>query len=196
MRISRKELREKILFCRTVISQEDLKTRSENIRNLFFSLSFLSDTENFFVYMSNNRGEVKTESLIHSLLETGKKVWIPRVDGFNLVWHLINEKRMEKLVVNSWGIAEPLADWVPFTERVPEKTVCVIPGIVFDRRGYRIGYGKGFFDRFLSKNRQCISVGLCYSFQMVVLCPRKSWDIPVDWIITEENVFHPLNSIS
>ncbi len=193
MNVSKEELREKILFCRRTLSWNEVKEKSENVKDLFFSLSLLNLGENFFVYISDNRGEVETGAIINTLFEMGKKVWIPRVEGYNLVWHLVNEERIQ---VNSWGISEPIPDWEPFTESVPEKTVCVVPGIAFDRRGYRIGYGKGFFDRFLSKNRRCISVGLCYSFQMVLLCPRRGWDVPVDWVITEENVFHPLNSIS
>jgi len=196
MTLSKEELRKKILICRGNLSQEEVREKSEQIKNLFFSLPLIKESKNFFVYISDNRGEVETRAIIGTLFEMEKKVWIPRVEGYNLVWHLIDKERIKKLKANSWGIEEPLAIWEPFTERVPEKTVCVVPGIVFDQRGYRIGYGKGFFDRFLSKNRRCISVGLCYRFQIVLLCPRKSWDLPVDWIITEENVFHPLNSIS
>lgn len=196
MNISKKELREKILLSRKLLLEEEIKEKGEKIKNLFFSLPFINESENFFIYISDNRGEVETRSIIDILFDMEKKVWIPRADDFNLVWHLIDRGRTQKLKINSWGIEEPLMSWEPFTEKVPEKTVCVVPGIVFDRRGYRIGYGKGFFDRFLNKNQRCISVGLCYRFQMVLLCPRRGWDVPVDWIITEENIFHPLNSPS
>ncbi len=196
MPLSKEELRNKILICRRKLSQKEIKEKGEKIKNLFFSLPFINESENFFIYVSDNRGEVETRLIIDTLFDMEKKVWIPRVEDFNLVWHLINREKIKKLKVNSWGIEEPLASWEPFKERVAEKTVCVVPGIVFDQRGYRIGHGKGFFDRFLNKNQRCISVGLCYRFQIVLLCPRRSWDVPVDWIVTEENVFHPLNSLS
>jgi len=193
--LTKEELRVRILFCRRMLIPERVREKSECIKNRFFSLAMLDECANVFVYISDNKGEVETKSVIHTLFQKGKKVWIPRVAGNELIWHLVNEDRIQQLKNNSWGIEEPLPEWQPSTNKAFEKTICIVPGIVFDRRGYRIGHGKGFFDRFLSKNRQCISVGFCYRFQMVVLCPRKSWDIPVDWIITEDNVFHPLSSL-
>ncbi|MGC9054796.1 MAG: 5-formyltetrahydrofolate cyclo-ligase [Candidatus Hydrogenedens sp.] len=194
MNISKEELRKKVLFCRRLLLPDEVKEKSERIKKLFFSLDWWDSKENFFVYMSDERGEVETKSVICSLLERGKKVWIPRVKGHNLAWYLINEEKIKKLEISSRGILEPPDDWEPSTDNIKEKSVCIVPGIVFDRRGYRIGYGKGFYDRFLGNNRQCVSVGFCYSFQIVMLCPRRNWDVPVDWIITEDNVFHPLKS--
>ncbi|HOQ32077.1 MAG TPA: 5-formyltetrahydrofolate cyclo-ligase [Candidatus Hydrogenedens sp.] len=196
MNIVKDELRKKVLFCRRLLSPNEIKERSERITELFFSLTFWDVYENFFVYMSDGQGEVETKSLIYSLLKRGKKIWIPRVKQYNLIWYLIDEKKLQELKISPWGILEPLPDWEPSTDRIKEKTVCIVPGIVFDRRGYRIGHGKGFYDRFLGSNRRCISVGFCYSFQMVMLCPHRNWDVPVDWVITENNVFHPHNSFS
>lgn len=196
MNITKEELRKTVLFGRKLLPPEEVKEKSERIKELFFSLAFWNSNENFFVYMSDERGEVETKPIIYSLLERGKKIWIPRVKGHNLIWYLIDEKRIQELEISPWGIFEPLPSWEPSTDRIKEKTVCIVPGIVFDRRGYRIGRGKGFYDRFLSSNRQCISVGFCYSFQMVMLCPHRNWDVPVDWVITEDNVFHPHNSLS
>lgn len=193
MQLFKEELRKKYLFSRRILSPEVVKEKSAIIQRNFLSLPFLTDCEHVFTYVSDDRGEVRTDGIISSLLQQGKNVWIPRVDKSNLLWHLINEEKMRHLKLNSWGIPEPHADWEPITEKAPRRTICVVPGIVFDRRGYRIGHGKGFFDRFLKNNKQCISVGLCYSFQMVILCPRRNWDVPVDWIITENNVFHPMN---
>lgn len=196
MNLSKEELRKKVLFCRRLLLPDEIREKSERIKKKFFSLTLWKSNENFFVYMSDERGEVETVSVIYSLLEREKKVWIPRVKDHNLLWYQIDENKIRKLEVSPWGILEPSPNWEPYTDRIKEKTVCIVPGIVFDRRGYRIGYGKGFYDRFLLNNSQCISVGFCYDFQMVMLCPRRKWDIPVDWIITENNVFHPLNSFS
>ncbi len=196
MNLTKKELRERILYCRSLLSKEEVIERSEKIKESLLVLPLLKSYENIFIYVSDDRGEVETKAIIYSLFQEKKNVWIPRVIGNDLKWYHVDDGKMQSLQKNLWGIEEPQMDWEPNTDKVLERTVCIVPGIVFDRRGYRIGHGKGFFDRFLSKNRRCITVGLCYSFQMVMLCPHREWDVPVDWVITENHIFHPHNSLT
>ncbi len=196
MNLTKKELRERILYCRSLLSKEEVIERSEKIKESLLVLPLLKSYENIFIYVSDDRGEVETKAIIYSLFQEKKNVWIPRVIGNDLKWYHVDDGKMQSLQKNLWGIEEPQMDWEPNTDKVLERTVCIVPGIVFDRRGYRIGHGKGFFDRFLSKNRRCITVGLCYSFQMVMLCPHQEWDVPVDWVITENHIFHPHNSLT
>jgi len=63
-----------------------------------------------------------------------------------------------------------------------------VPGVLFDKVGYRIGYGKGYYDRLLTKLGG-IKVGVCYQFQVVEELPRDSWDKPVDLVVTEEKIY-------
>lgn len=192
MKPTKEELRQKILFYRRNLSTEEVRKKSELISRIVLSLPIYKSYESIFVYMPDNKGEVDTSVIIHSALKEGKQVWIPRVRNDDLIWHLIDEEKLTHLKPNNWGIPEPLPNWEPSTEKTISKSICIVPGVAFDRRGYRIGHGMGYFDRFLSKNEGCISIGLCYKFQLVPLCPHRGWDIPMDWIISEEYAFNLL----
>ncbi|HOV32590.1 MAG TPA: 5-formyltetrahydrofolate cyclo-ligase [Candidatus Hydrogenedens sp.] len=192
MKPTKEELRQKILFYRKNLSTKEVRKKSELISSIVLSLPAYKSCESIFVYIPDNKGEVDTMPIIHAALQEGKQVWIPRVNDDDLIWHLINEEKLSQLKPNKWGIQEPLQDWEPRTEKIIPKSICIVPGIAFDRRGYRIGHGKGYFDRFLMKNEGCISIGICYKFQLVPLCPHRNWDIPMDWIVSEGYAFNLL----
>jgi len=78
------------------------------------------------------------------------------------------------------GIPEPIADG-PVGDDL--EALVIVPGLVFDIRGYRIGYGGGYYDKFLSRERQHPTVALCYSFQLVDAIPTEEWDVPVDLVL-------------
>ncbi len=192
MKSTKEELRRKILFYRRNLSSKEVKEKSELISHIVFSLPVYKFCERLFIYMPDNKGEVDTRPIIHFALQEGKQVWLPRVNRDDLIWHLVDKDKLSRLESNKWGIPEPLPDWEPMTDKIISKTICIVPGIAFDRRGYRIGHGKGYFDRFLKKNEGCISIGLCYKFQLVSLCPHRNWDMPMDWIVSEEYTFNLL----
>ena len=132
----------------------------------------------------NMRSEVETTGLLEGLLNSSKQVCAPVVDTeqLELVPHQIRNLKTE-LVRHRYGMLEPNATCPIFpTEHLQ---LIVVPGIAFDRNGYRLGYGKGFYDRFLTKCPHAVAIGLAYQVQLVEDTFPQVWDVPVQRIFTE-----------
>ena len=111
-----------------------------------------------------------------------KEVYVPVVKGNEIIPSLL--KRWEELKSGAYGILEP--EEIRAIE--PHKIdVAIVPGIAFDFRGYRIGYGKGYFDRLLAK-MDAMKVGIAFDFQLVEEIPHEKHDIKMDVIITEKRI--------
>lgn len=126
------------------------------------------------------RNEVFTEEIFAAARYSGKTVAYPRVRGDLL--DFIEVEQREELVPGTYGILEPSgAKIVPLSAL----EMIVVPGIAFDFSGHRLGYGKGYYDRFLQKGRGHL-VGLCFDFQLVPRLPAESHDIRMDILVTDE----------
>ena len=134
----------------------------------------------------NMRSEVETDSLLERLLRTGKQVCAPVVDTDRnrLIPRRIQASKTA-LVRHRYGMLEPntASPLVPTTEL----QLIIVPGIAFDCKGYRLGYGKGFYDRFLAECSHAIPIGLAYQIQVVADTFPQIWDVPVKHIFTEIN---------
>ena len=130
------------------------------------------------------RSEVETAGLLEGLLSLGKQVCAPVVDTerLELIPRRIRSIKTE-LVRHRYGMLEPNATCPIFpTEHLQ---LIVVPGIAFDRNGYRLGYGKGFYDRFLMECPHVVTIGLAYQIQLVGNTFPQAWDMPVQHIFTE-----------
>lgn len=130
------------------------------------------------------RCEVQTDALLKRLLDSESQVCAPAVDSesLNLVPRRIRDPRTD-LVRHRYGMLEPRAACPDFpTDRIQ---LIVVPGIAFDRNGYRLGYGGGFYDRFLVKCPHAVAIGLAYQTQLVADTFPQRWDVPVQHIFTE-----------
>ncbi|MCD6109245.1 5-formyltetrahydrofolate cyclo-ligase [bacterium] len=137
-----------------------------------------------FIYISM-KDEVDTRALIKNYL--GKKIIIvPKSHTkFNkLTLHEI--KSFDDTEKGSYSIMEPKSHTRIITPE--EVDLVIIPGIVFDKNGHRIGYGKGYYDR-LTKHLTCHKIGLAYKVQIVNNIPAQKHDVPVDTLVTEETVY-------
>ena len=128
------------------------------------------------------RNEVETEWLHGELVKQRKQVFYPKIDGKSL--RFFEVEKVADLVKGRWGIREPLEDVV---KEVNEIETIIIPAVAFDERGYRIGFGKGYYDRCLEKYRGVI-VGCVYDFQVFDDVPHHKGDLRCDWIVTERRV--------
>lgn len=133
----------------------------------------------FFTYLSHT-GEVSTDALIKQFFDK-KKIVVPVVRNKRI--KVCDLKFCGKFKSGKFGIREP-KDCV-FTDDPESIDVVIIPGIAFDKTGHRIGFGGGYFDRFLKKIH-CTTIGLAYEFQIVEKVPAKKYDVAVDYIVTEE----------
>ena len=136
------------------------------------------------VYLSM-KSEVETHELVESLLNQGKQVIAPVVDtkSGQLITRRI--QNLEKdLVRHRYGMLEPNATCPIFP---PDQLQLIfVPGIAFDMNGYRLGYGKGFYDRFLPTCPDAITIGVAFETQLVEDTYPQHWDIPVKHIFTEK----------
>ena len=132
----------------------------------------------------NMRSEVETTGLLEKLLDSGKQVCAPVVDTkrVELIPRRIQHLKTG-LVRHRYGMLEPSKACPLFP--IEHLQLIVVPGIAFDRRGYRLGYGKGFYDRFLTKCPHAVAIGLAYEVQLVEDTFPQAWDVPVQHIFTE-----------
>lgn len=127
--------------------------------------------------------EVDTHAIIRNALADGKRVAVPRcVPGTrDMEFYLIGG--LSELRPGSFGVLEPIPD--P-QRRLQDSTggLCLVPALCYDWKGYRLGYGKGYYDRFLSRFSGCI-VGICYSECVRRRLPHGRFDRPVELLVTE-----------
>ncbi len=128
--------------------------------------------------------EVKTDMIIEDALRSGKKVYMPVCEPeCRLDFYKING--FESLHEGAYGILEPYKEEL-FTGE--GDCICITPGVIFDTKGNRVGYGKGYYDRFFQRF-DITSVGLCYEMQLSDSIIPSEYDRPMDIIITERNTY-------
>lgn len=136
-----------------------------------------------FSYVSV-RQEVDTRALIRAALRDGKRVAVPRCEGKRMVFYVIDS--LDALLYGGFGLLEPPPGGE--TARPDARSLCLVPGLAFDGGGARIGYGGGFYDRFLPAFPG-LSAGLCYSPLLAdAPLPVEPHDCRVDLVVTDRNV--------
>lgn len=130
--------------------------------------------------------EVDSLEVLQKLIEQKNFVVVPRVSGDDLILHRIHT--MNDLVPGRFDIMEPKLS-CPVVDPT-SVDLFIVPGIAFDRKGYRLGWGKGYYDRLLA-GVKATKIGLAYSFQIVSRLNREKYDIPMDIVITEHETLTP-----
>ena len=136
--------------------------------------------------------EVDTGAVHTLLLGSPKILCLPRVereDG-KIIWHKVYKG--SEMTVSPYGILEPIGSGANTQVNPSEIDLFLVPGVCFDLKGYRIGYGKGYYDKALASARdgKAFRIGLAYDFQIVEQLPFDSWDEKVDMVITEERIIN------
>ncbi len=176
-------LRQNIKRLRAGFSPEEKKRMDDSITESFLKSTSYTRSDVILTYVSTDI-EVSTERIILTALEEGKSVACPRcVDGTRqMEFYYIGS--LDDLSPRTFGVREPDADPARLYKG-GGRPICIVPGLSFDRWGYRLGYGKGYYDRFLSG--YCgWTVGLCYSACVQYKLPHGRYDRPVDRLITEK----------
>ena len=187
--IDRQELRARFLARRNALSPEQRTTMSERIAELVTGLAIFREKVHFFMYCSY-QSEVQTIGLLQRCLQTGKIVSVPLTvpDNSGMLAVTITDPGTD-LVSGYKGILEPIHYRAKHHVAPPNGIdVAFVPGTVFDRSGYRLGYGRGYYDRFLAASPRAVRIGLAYSLQLTDYVPAQSHDIPMDILITEQEV--------
>jgi 5-formyltetrahydrofolate cyclo-ligase len=139
----------------------------------------LVDRAGKVVLYASIRNEVRTDGIFSRIKRIGKQVFFPRISGASI--EFVAVEKWSELGPGKWGVPEPRSGVPGALEGVD---LVVVPGVAFDERGCRLGFGKGYFDKALS-NYRGIKVGLAYDFQVLRRIPDEEGDLYCDYIFTE-----------
>ena len=182
----KKDLRNIILNKRNSIDNNTKEEMDREIFNRLINLDLYKEAKNIFIYLSFG-SEIDTNPIIDRVLEDGKEVYIPKIYKSNKEMKAIRLNSFEDLEENSMGILEPKDD----SNFIDKENIdlIIVPGAVFDLEGNRIGYGGGYYDRFLSNIKDKRNkVALAYDLQIVENIEAEEHDIKVDYIITNYRI--------
>lgn len=181
---TKNSLRQAVLSFRNSLDKNSVLSMSDDIFKQFLSIEKIKDASRFMLYV-DFRNEVATRKIISTLLDLGKKVYLPVTlkDEKKLIPKRIFS--LDDLVSGAYGILEPNVDAPTIFPSLLD--VVVVPGSVFDKNGYRTGYGGGYYDRFL-ESTDALRVGVCFDFQLVDDVFPEKHDKRMDFIITENRI--------
>ena len=167
---------------RIALPPEAVKSRSLQAQNALLNSVEFAAAHTVALY-SPIRNEAETYELFRVALALGKKVLFPAMDGQSLSFRVVGSSA--DLERGGFGILEPKETCQ--TVDPAEAALIVVPGVAFDIRGRRIGYGKGFYDKALHRLEGCGSlIGICYQFQLLEEIVAEPHDVLMDKIVTEQ----------
>lgn len=179
----RNGLRERMKALRLALTADEAEEKSRLAADHLMASALWRRARAVALYASS-RGETRTDGLFTAALEEGKEVLLPRVRrGVKGLMDFVPVRGTEDLVPGSFGIPAPNPD-IP----VPGTFVCdlvVVPGLAFSKEGYRLGYGGGYYDRFLAEHPVPVRVGFCFGTQITDDLCAQPWDIPMTHLCTE-----------
>lgn len=170
-------LRKTIREQKRAMTSEQIETASTLLAEKFFATDAYRSARTLYGYLPYNQ-EVRTIPILEQAFRDGKKVAVPKVYGEEMRFiYLTDLSRVEKGYAS---IPEPIDDG-PVAD--DPTALVLMPGLAFDPEGHRMGYGGGFYDKFLAAEPSHPTVALCYGFQMLPQLPCESHDIPVDLVL-------------
>ncbi len=175
--MNKQELRQAIRARKRAMTEEDILRRSEILAEKFARSNAYRAAKTIYGYLPYNQ-EVRTVPMLRRALEEGKRVAVPKVYGDDMKFIYLDD--LSQVAKGYAGIPEPVADG-PVAQ--DETALVLMPGLAFDRAGHRIGYGGGFYDKFLAREPHHPTVALCYDFQVMGRLETEEFDIPVDLVI-------------
>lgn len=175
--MDKKELRRAIRERKRAMTEEEIANRSAALGKAFIACELYQEADTIYGYLPYNQ-EVRTVPMLQQALKDGKKVAVPKVFGDEMEFiYLTDMTQVEKGYA---GIPEPIADGPVAHD---EKALVLMPGLAFDPQGHRVGYGGGFYDKFLQREPEHPTLALCYEFQMIEHLETEAHDIPVDCVL-------------
>ena len=175
--MDKKELRAMIRAQKRAMTEQEIESKSQRLTELFLATDAYRQAKTIYGYLPYNQ-EVRTVPMLEQAMKEGKRVAVPKCYGDEMRFIYMDDlSKVEKGYAN---IPEPIAD-EPVAD---DKTALVLmPGMACTKDGKRMGYGGGFYDKFLAAEPNHPTVALCYDFQMVEDLPTEDYDIPVDCVL-------------
>ena len=179
---SKKDIRRISLNKRNALSEELWRSYTASITETVISHPFFQEASVIYSYV-DYRNEVGTRAMIEAAWKSGKNVAVPKVEGDEMSFYYISH--WDDLEEGYKGILEP----TDTTIALDDSGLIIMPGAAFDKNRNRIGYGKGFYDKFLQKHSGFHTIALGFSCQIVDYIPTDNYDMKPQVLITEENIY-------
>ncbi len=189
----KKILRREMLRLRGEFPEQRAKADGLQAQARLLGLQVWREARSVLLYAAF-RKETDTSLLMRKAWDAGKRLFLPRclktADGCTLTGELelAAVADVHQLETGAFGILEPAP--LCMTDDLCRVDLAVLPGLAYDRRGFRLGYGGGYYDRLIATGRleQTLRVGLCYGFQLLDALPAEPWDKPVHMVCTETEI--------
>ncbi|TLX68565.1 MAG: 5-formyltetrahydrofolate cyclo-ligase [Thaumarchaeota archaeon] len=178
--VEKARLRKQLLDARDALSLDFIKITSKEIQDNLRKVDFFRSAKSIGAYYSIG-SEVQTQDILQEILNAGKQLALPKVVKNDLVFKKITS--FSDLEQGNFSVMEPKEK----CESVKNLDVIIIPAIALTRDGFRLGYGFGYFDRFLHGKKSKI-IALSYAKQIVKSFPRDDHDVKINCIVTEDEV--------
>lgn len=183
----KKDIRKKALVDRDSLPEEERVQKSNLITEVVLKQEIYRKAENVLLYASFN-SEVQTDELISRTIALGKNTLLPVVIPGEKKLIAKRIESLDDVYLSDLGIREPKENLAEVDYHMID--VVIVPGCCFDKKGYRIGYGGGYYDRLIDKlHLRAVTIGLAFEKQIVDTLPFEAHDRKVDMIITEENIY-------
>lgn len=183
---TKREIRQKIRKKRQELKEDLWKMDSAAVTGCVISHPWFQESENICTYVAYHR-EVRTQEIMGAAFEMGKTVWVPKVEGKTM--HFCRIESIDELKPGIHGILEPAGDKrTDRNENIVGGGLMIMPGVGFDCACHRIGYGGGYYDRYLEKYPEIRKIALAFEFQIFPEIPYEEHDIHPEIIITEKQI--------
>lgn len=182
----KQRLREERLAARKALTEQERTVLDDCITQKLLALSEYADAATVLTYVSVS-SEVSTRKFIECALRDGKIIAVPRCLPEHRL-EFVQITSLDQLVAAPFNLLEPAKELPALTEDYMDASICIVPALLVDTKGYRLGYGAGFYDRFLSTYS---GKKICLSYQQNLseaTLPHTEFDVAVDMVITESGV--------
>ena len=181
--IEKKLIRKEVFARRKAAALDSIELWSKIIAEKVFKTDLYKNANTIYTYVAYNR-EVETKYIIDQAWKDGKAVAVPRVEGDVMNFYLLTS--YDELESGCMGILEPKSSCSPAND---EAALMIMPGVAFDRKKNRIGYGGGFYDKYLESHPGLGRLAVAFEFQFMDEVPTEPTDICPEMIITEDAIY-------
>jgi len=183
--LSKNEIRQTYLQARRAMPRELIVEKSRRVEENLVAQKEYLEAKSVAGYVARE-DEVQTVPILERVIAGGKKMVVPRVDPVSDQLQFFEIRGTRELAPGRFGILEPKGTGAPVP--LDETDIVLVPLIAWDGRGYRVGYGKGYFDRALSTRGSSAAIGLAFESQAVPRVPDSGSDVPLNLVVTENRV--------
>ena len=181
--MGKREIRQRIITLRNNLTKEERKESNHIITKKIIKSDIYKNAKSIFIYVSYS-SEVDTIEIINDALALNKEVYVPKIYKDKEEMEAVRIHNLDNMIVDEWGILEPA--YVDKNLIGDKFDLIIMPGVAFDMKGNRIGYGGGYYDKYIDKYEGEVKLlALAFNIQIINNIESEPHDIKMDYIITE-----------